>query len=533
MNILALHTMGHDTAACLFRDETLVFAIETERLTRVKHDHQVIHALEHLMAQCALRPEDVDLIALSTNVRGSIARVRDLDAIQSRIEAGALHVEGICELLGQPIPCLVVAHEASHAAVAVHYGGYVSNSVILVNEGRGTFSRNSCFLHREGSLTLVDQDALPWYGTGFGWSALGYLIGFGKSPSAAGTLMAMGAYGRHRPALEALLRGIKDEFHTSERCKQRHQASPLIDYLDAHPSFDDRADLVHTFQLLFSETVHSYLVQQRNTLGVEHIGLGGGCALNLPTNTKIRRELSPSLSIAPMCNDAGQALGAGLYALRFYLGQHPAPFSPYQCGAPLVGDEIQAAIARAQLIPQPYDPEFVAKRLADGAVVAFSQGGSELGPRALGNRSLLASTTRPGMRARVSERIKERQWFRPLAALMREERFAALFPGAPPSPYMLFQYDMPAGLATEATHADGTSRLQTLARDVNPALHTLLAEYEYQTGEPGLINTSLNGPRKAIAYTAQDVIDDFLERDVDLFVFDDVVALRPQARLNS
>jgi carbamoyltransferase len=122
------------------------------------------------------------------------------------------------------------------------------------------------------------------------------------------------------------------------------------------------------------------------------------------------------------------------------------------------------------------------------------------------------------MKKRISEEIKQRQWFRPLACILREETFAKHFPGELPSPYMLFPYAMPKGIAPEVTHADGTCRIQTIGASDHPLLNELLEAWEQQTGEIGLINTSLNSRGNAIAYTVEDAIADLQPRGVTRFV---------------
>jgi carbamoyltransferase len=518
--------MGHDTGLALFEDGRLLFAVETERLTRIRHDHRVETALEHLWEATAFGPRDIDLLVFSTNVRNALAKIDDCHRIGEAIERGQLHAESRSALLGDSKPCLVVAHEASHAALACHHGDWATPMFVLVNEGHGSFSRNSSFVHDRGSLTLVEHDALPWYATGFGWTLLAYLVGLGRSPSAAGTLMAMGGYGNISEAAEATLLRVARNVHLEARAAQERQLQPLFEYVQRTTEFAERADLIRTFQELFTNTVADYCARQLAKHNCAHLGLSGGCALNLHANTTIRRGSGQSPAIPPNCNDSGQALGAAIYALEFYIGQRPQPYSQYSCGTPLDVASARAAAERAGLHIGPVDNARIVEALANGAVVALARGASELGPRALGNRSLLASTVTPGMRTRVSEQIKERQWFRPLGCVMRRERFGELFPGQLPSPFMLFNYDMPKGLAPAATHTDDTSRIQTLERDVNPMLWELLADYEKHTAEPALINTSLNGPRLPIAYRSEDVLSDFLDRDVEMFVFDDFMAWR-------
>lgn len=531
MRLLALHTMGHDTGACLYEDGRLVAAMEAERLSRVKHDHRVQPALEYVLAAAGRSGADVDALALSTNVNPALAQIPDLRALHRRIESGELHVETTSNLLGRPLPCLVVAHETSHAAMALHVAGWPRRCLVLVNEGRGTFSRNACLRYADGALELLEHDRLPWYGTGFGWSALGYLLGFGHSPSVAGRVMAMAGYGTESAAATDLLRGIDPDLHRLSKAEQREPIQPLIDHLERHPGFDARADLVRSFQQLFSATVVEYARERLAAAGCDALAFSGGCALNLDANTRVRRELSPALVVPPNPNDAGQALGAAVYALQVRWGVRPEPFDVYRCGTALDPDEAGTAALDAGLRIAEGGPERIAERLAADEVVALAHGPAELGPRALGNRSLLASASAAGMKVLVSERIKEREWFRPLACVMREEVAARLFPDQQPSPHMLFNYDMPSGLAPQATHVDGTSRVQTVTRTANPLLYEILAAYEARTGEQALINTSLNGPGRAIALRPADVLGDFLTRQVDVFAFDGLIATRsPRSR---
>ena len=526
MSVLALHSSGHDTGACIYDEGRLVIAIETERLSRVKHDHRVSPAVEYVIRTAGVSPASIDAIVFSTNVKASLAQIPDLDAIKRRIQAGSLHCETTSQMLGRPIPCLVVAHEAAHAAVACHAGDWPDGCIVLVNEGRGTFSRNACLRYANGALELIERDPLPWYGTGFGWSALGYLLGFGQSPSTAGRVMALAGYGGPSPRATELLGSIYQEVHHLPLRRQRSCMQPLIDYLERHRDFGSRADLVYSFQRLFSQTVADYCRRRLSRSKMPALALSGGCALNLYTNSVIRRNVTPHLVIPPNCNDSGQALGAAAYALKVHFGVNPEPFNVYRCGTPIESRDAEEAVAEAGLRSAAADSAAVAQRLARGEVIALAHGPAELGPRALGNRSLLAAASVPGMKRRVSERIKQREWFRPLACVMRDDTFTELFPDEASSPHMLFNFAMPPGLAPEATHVDGTSRIQTVSREANSVLYEILAAYESETGEKTLINTSLNGAGRAIALRPCDVLNDFLASDVNAFRFDKVIAQR-------
>ncbi|MFD9440683.1 carbamoyltransferase C-terminal domain-containing protein [Streptomyces sp. NPDC060006] len=530
MKVLSLHSAGHDTGVGYFEDGRLVFAVETERLTRVKHDHRSDIALQHVLSQECVDTDGIDLVAVSTPVRSALLQIPDLDHAMERINAGAPHHRTTCDLLGRSVDCVVVTHEVSHAALAAHYAGHEDGTLVLVNEGRGQLTRSSLFRVEEDRLEWIAKDPLPWYGNGFGWTAIGHLLGFGKSPSVAGKVMALGGYGqpdaRIREQLQAVDPRVMHDLELAERVR-----AELAERPEFHPEFETAAHVVATFQELFTEAVRAVLDRHvtRTATGVGPIALGGGCALNIVANSELREAFGRDIAVPPACGDAGHLAGAGIYALTYLLGQRPEPLSVYGNGTGEPAADVLATLDTSGLKAVPYDAHAVARLLADGGVVALTEGAAELGPRALGHRSLLGNPAASGMRKRLSEKLKQREWYRPLGAVMRDERFAELYPGGRPSPYMLFEYELPEGTAPEARHINGTCRIQTLGAD-QPRLHGLLASFEAQTGVPALINTSLNGPGRAIAHTARHVLDDFAHSDVDLFVFDDVMAYRSEPR---
>ena len=523
MNVLTMHSAGHDTGVSYFQDGRLVFSIETERLTRSKHDHRSEVALRHCLSQLDDEGRGTDLIATSTPFRNSILKIPDSEDAARAIDGGRLHYETTSQLFGKSTACVVVLHEASHAALAAHYAGYRTGCLILVNEGKGQISRSSLYNLEERRLQLIELDPLPWYATGFGWTAIGHLYGFGLGPQVAGTLMAMGGYGTPSEHVRDVLLGIDDAV-MRDRALAEQVAAQLATDDNFRNDFRTSADVVATLQQIFTERVVDLVGSHVRSSGSPAVALGGGCALNLITNSALRERLACDVSIPPPCNDAGQSLGVGVYVHKFMLGVEVQPFSVFSNGETERKDQLSGLMKTKGLEPLPYDPHRVAQELSRGSIVAFFGGRSEIGPRALGARSLLANPSIPGMRQRLSERVKGRAWFRPLGAVMRVERFQEMFPSQAPSPYMLFACAVEPNFIPEATHVDGSSRIQTLAASDCPPLYDLLVEFEKQSGTCALINTSLNGPGRAIAYRASDVLDDFLGTDVNLFVFEHLMA---------
>lgn len=526
MRIIGLHTLGHDTGIAVFDDGRLVFALETERVTREKHDHRVDAAIDAYLEQDPRGLERADMFAVSTNIRHRIIEIPEISAIETRIRNYALSVETEGMIRGVKRPTLVIAHEASHAALAAHYAKEVLPSVIFVNEGRGTFSRNAIFRADETQLRLLDHDLLPWYATGFGWSAMGWLFERNISPSMAGTLMALGAFGESKPAIERQFLDPPPDLHYRDREEQARVAEKMARCGYMVDSFEARADTIATLQHLFTSRIADLLEAQVDCDSARSLALAGGCALNIVANTMLRQRIKLPLIIPPAPNDAGQALGAAIYCIQYALGQSVEPFSPYSNGIPQDGKAALKSCRRYGFSTQDFDPEYIAGRLADGAVVALHIGRGEIGPRALGHRSLLAHPGIAGMCKRVSQRIKSREWFRPLAPVMREETFQRIFPGMSGSPHMLFNYDASTIPIPEARHVDGTARIQTLPSGSVPALEDVLGHFEKLTGVPALINTSLNRKGRAIAYLFEDTISDFGTSDVDMFVFETTMAER-------
>ncbi len=144
MKVLSLHSLGHDSGVSYLENGKLVLSVETERLTRVKHDHRVELALQYVLAQPQVDVDGIDLITVSSPVRSEILQLPDPDTAMATVRSGAPHHLTTSHLLGRPVPCVVVTHEVAHAALAAHYAGYQEGTLILVNEGRGRSPAARC-----------------------------------------------------------------------------------------------------------------------------------------------------------------------------------------------------------------------------------------------------------------------------------------------------------------------------------------------------------------------------------------------------
>ena len=263
--------------------------------------------------------------------------------------------------------------------------------------------------------------------------------------------------------------------------------------------------------------------------GLKNLCVAGGVALNCVANGRLLRE-GPfdNVWVQPAAGDAGGAIGAALFAWHQLLDKSRKPIafaSPYLGPTPECDlkdqlsddDALQAAVEQFDSIASLVRP--VADLLAAGKTVGWMQGPMEFGPRALGNRSILASPQDIAMKDRLNEFVKFRESFRPFAPVVLQEKSDVLFDIAHESPYMSFAAKVQnQKLIPSATHNDGTARVQTVTRHQNSKLHRLLCEFESKTGCPALMNTSFNVRGQPIVCSVQDAVDCFFETGLDVLV---------------
>ena len=254
-------------------------------------------------------------------------------------------------------------------------------------------------------------------------------------------------------------------------------------------------------------------------------------ALNCVANSRLWRQ-GPfeHVWVQPAAGDSGTALGAALYAAD-QLGDTVCPMTSAALGQGFTEDELEAWLRRARIpVERPPDiAEEVAATLADGGVVAWFQGRSEFGPRALGHRSLLADPRDAGNLERLND-VKGREQFRPVAPMVRLERAADIFEGGPiPSPYMLFTHQVRDGWAERipaVVHVDGTARVQTVDAVAEPLVARMLDAFERRTGVPVVINTSLNTAGRPMVEDPRDALECFASAPIDLLALGPFVIRR-------
>jgi carbamoyltransferase len=296
---------------------------------------------------------------------------------------------------------------------------------------------------------------------------------------------------------------------------------------------EDHADLAASVQLCLEEVLLDLAAWLHRQSGCERLALAGGVALNCVANTRIFAE-SPysSVWVQPAAGDAGTALGAALH-VAVGSGDELSPMVGAGLGRGWSDDEIESELRRANVrFERPASvADEAAQCLADDGVVAWFQGRSEYGPRALGHRSLFAHPGRPENLERLND-VKGREQFRPVAPMVRAERAGEIFDRGPlPSPYMLFVHDVVDGWRDRipaVVHVDGTARVQTVGAE-QPMVADMLAAFERRTGLPVVVNTSLNTAGRPMVDSPRDALECFGSSPIDLLAIGPFVVRRAAA----
>jgi carbamoyltransferase len=273
----------------------------------------------------------------------------------------------------------------------------------------------------------------------------------------------------------------------------------------------------------------------RETTGAKNLCIAGGVALNCVANGRIVREAGfDNVWIQPAAGDDGIAIGCAYYGHLALQGKPRSNVITHAYfGRPYADDEIKDAVNSrlVRMVSKTQQSSDIcadtAKILADGKVIGWFQGGSEYGPRALGNRSIIADPRTPEMKDILNKRVKHRQAFRPFAPIVLAERAGDVFEGGErESPFMLvamrvrkeWQDKIPS-----IVHIDGTARVQTVRKEDNPLLHRLLTEFDKLTGVPVLLNTSFNVKGEPIVERPHDAVECFLTTGIDHLILHDLI----------
>lgn len=529
MRVLGINALFHDPAAALVVDGRIVAAAEEERFSRRKHGKRPVPfsawelpelAARWCLDQAGLRPSDLDAVAYSYDPQ--LARPAEQLGLHDpwdhlRQEYARRAPEFLAEALPglNPDKVRFVAHHVAHAASAGQAAPYPDNAV-LVLDGRGECGSHLAGRYANRELTVLGSQSLP-DSMGLFYEDLTQHLGFLRS-SDEFKVMALASYGKPRH-----LDRLREYVHLDGDGGFRARPVPWASLVPPRPAggnwTQDHADIAASAQACLEEVLLGLARWLYDRTEEDVLTLAGGVALNCVANTRLHRETPfRHIWVQPAAGDAGTALGAALHVARQTDAVQAMPTTAL--GRGWSDDELRAWLERAAV---PYEePDDIAKtvaaELAGDGIVAWFQGRSEYGPRALGHRSLLAHPGRAENLERLNA-VKGREEFRPVAPMVLAERAAELFHGPLPSPYMLFVHDVAEewrGRIPAVVHVDGTARIQTVDRGDEPLVARMIDGFERLTGLPVVVNTSLNTAGRPMVDDPRDALECFGSAPVDL-----------------
>jgi carbamoyltransferase len=548
MNILGLSAFYHESTCCLLQDGILVAAASEERFSRVKHDPGLpVEAFRYCLRSGRIDVSDLDALAyyerpfdkhsrqLWAGVpEGSSPDLAWLDPGQPE--------RAIRERLGYEGPILTYPHHLSHAASAFFYSGFPEAAVLTV-DGVGEWATTT-YGHGDGaSLDLFEEVRFP-HSLGLLYATLTAYLGF-RVNSGEYKVMGLAPYGQPR-LLDRLRRLIAPgpggsytlDLHYFDFVRGwRMYSEALCDLLGAPPRRPGEAitpfhqDLARSLQALLEEVLLDKARYLHERTGSLRLCLAGGVALNCVANARLLRE-GPfeRLFIPPAAGDAGGGLGAAALAHRDLSGHRPSegPMRQAFFGPRWGAAEVASLVASTGLPAQDFRGreadllEAVVDRLLERKVVGWFHGGMELGPRALGGRSLLADPRDPEVRERLNRMIKKREAFRPFAPSVLLAHAPLHFDLDHPSPFMLETCQVTSPLSLPAiTHVDGSARPQTVDPEDCPRFAALLEAFNRRTGCPILLNTSFNVADEPIVCSPADALFGLGTSGIDALVLED------------
>jgi len=562
--ILGLNAYHGDAAACLVIDGELVAAIEEERLNRVKHSAGFpALAARWVLEEGGVEPGALDHVAVGRDPTANFIpklfralRMPSAGFLRSRLQ-NAARVRNVKEELAQALgvpeaelraKAHNVEHHQAHVASAFLVSPFEEAAVFSV-DGFGDFASTMLAHGRGNRFEVLDRVLFP-HSLGILYTAVTQWLGFPKYGD-EGKVMGLAPYGDpvHLDELRRLIsldgplfelnldyfvhqvEGVDMTWEDETPSIGTLYSPKLVELLGpvrekGAPLEKLHEDVAASLQKVLEEAYLHVIRTLHERTGSRALCLAGGVALNAVANGLVRQETPfEELYIQPAAGDSGTAVGAAFHVWNQTLGNPRGFVMRHADTGPEYGDdEIGAALVRAGLSARRLDDEelfpTVAKRIADGAVVGWFQGRMEFGPRALGNRSIVADPRRDDMKDILNARIKHREPFRPFAPSILADATGEWYEDDYESPFMILVYKTRADKRERipaVNHVDDTGRLQTVTREACPRYYRLIEAFAEQTGVPVVLNTSFN-ENEPIVCTPDEAIACYVKTKMDMLV---------------
>jgi carbamoyltransferase len=584
MHILGISCFYHDSAAALLRDGELVAAAEEERFSRKKHDFGFpSHAIHFCLQQAGITGQDLDYVVFYEKPLVKFERIL-MTTLSTYPTSWRVFREAMLNWFSEKLwikshivreldipdsKVLFVDHHMSHAASTLFCSPYKEAAILTIDgvgewttaaTGRGKAAWDA---QERSEIVLTREIRFP-NSIGLLYSAFTAFLGF-KVNNGEYKVMGMAPYGQ--PRYVDRIRRVVDvaedgsfrlnmdyfAFHQSTEHTYNHRFEELFGKKrDSKSEFFTRdhgfepgreeeadqnqyfADIAASIQAVTEDVLLKLANQVYKETGLDTLCMAGGVALNSVANGRILRETPfKNLFVQPAAGDSGCAVGAALYAYHVLLQQPRRFVLEHGYWGEEYGEDQVRAFLDANGIRHEYfgDDDQLMDRvtdlLLDGKVVGWYQGRFEWGPRALGNRSILADPRRAEMKDIVNRKIKFREPFRPFAPAVLEERTRDFFElenpeTSYPARFMLLVTPVredKQGVIPAVTHVGGTARLQTVRREWNPRYHEIIRRFGEATGVPVLLNTSYNLRGEPIVASPADAFHTYSDSDMDALAY--------------
>ena len=556
---LGISCYYHDSAAALLKDGRVIAAVEEERFSRKKFDDGYPKmAIDWCLNECDISPEQIDSVAFYDKPILKFERLLDnyiavaprgmysfLDTIPKWLHKRLwIKNEIKNHLKGFNGNIIFPEHHMSHAAYAF-YTSQFDESAILTIDGVGEWSTTSFGIAKNNKIQLTNDIRWP-HSLGLFYSAFTYFLGF-KVNEGEYKLMGLSSYGKPKyyDLIKENLIDVKndgsihlnmkyfaftyDKVMTNENFAQLFGIPPRK---EGEKTEQIHYDIGASAQKILEDVMLKMVNHIHFKTKMKNLCIGGGVALNGVANYKILKN-GPfdNVHIPPSPGDGGSAVGCAQYLYfvhnnkkRIIENNHSKLIQENVYVGPSYSDEdIIKFLDSNNIKYEKFEKQSLLKKTAQlistGNIVGWYQGKMEWGPRALGNRSILADPRNASMKDILNEKIKHRESFRPFAPSVLEEYASDFFDIDIPSPYMLMVAKVKKPeIIPAVTHVDGTGRLQTVSNDANPLYYDLINEFYKITGVPVIINTSMNVMGEPIVNTPEQAFQMIVKTDMDCLV---------------
>jgi carbamoyltransferase len=577
MNILGINAYHGNASAAIVCQGRLVAAVEEERFNRVKYAAGFpAQAIRYCLKEAGLELKDIDHVAVPRNPYARLGTklfyaMRMPSFARERMKVLAKFT-GIPEALAHtfdtdPIKIAAKFHRVEHHQAHLASAFFVSSferAALLSADGLGDFASTMWGSGTGSRMKIEGAIAFP-HSLGLFYSAVTQYLGFLKFGDEY-KVMGLGAYGTpdQLEAFRKIVHTHGDGFRLELEYFTHHRSGPEMSWAEAdktptlgrmfseemekllgpkrnpeEPLEQRHKNLARALQARLEEIYLGMLKKLAERTGLKAVCLAGGVAFNCVANGKIFDKTGfEQVYVHPAAGDAGLAVGAAYYVWHQILGKPRSFVMDHAYWGPgYTRDEIRRAIdanglaqngCRIEELAEDSLMQRTAAIVADGKILGWFQGRAEWGPRALGNRSIVADPRRPEMKEILNQRIKHREIFRPFAPSILAESTGEWFEKSHPSPFMTLAYPVRPEKRDKIpapTHVDGTGRLQTVTREANPRYWNLIKAFERLTGVPVVLNTSFNDNEPIVCRPAE-ALDCFQRTQMDALVLGDFLITR-------